>query len=293
MRKKKTYLFGIPVEKKVKTRIVLCSIFAALFFLIYIILSFFYEPKVENVSVLIPNSGLSQSVFDTQNMTYSTVADYTAKHTFKNVPFTIDTVLSQSAKLGNGEVYNSGEYYFYYSDMDKNEDIGSVLVNELTDVLLLGGDKESTTISTVFTDNGYINGCEGVFYILNMTACRDSSVVNGSLCIYELNVHDAIYDGDRKLLVGCLTIGDVAVNTYENLCTLAYANVATLQYSEAIEKSLKNEANKENATNEENVADGENSTDGEESVDEPELTEPAEGQPQDNGDREEQVVEDE
>lgn len=283
MKRKKTYLFGIPIDRKVKVRILICTGIAVFFLLMYIILSFFYVPPTEEVAVVMPSSGLSQSVFDTQNMTYTSVEGYTEKHSFKNVPFTIDTVPSQSAKIGEGEIYSSGEYYFYYSDMEKDADISSTLINELTDVLLLGGDKNRTTVSMVSKENGYINGCEGVFYILNIVACRDKSVVNGSLCVYELDVNSQIYDGERKLLVGCLTIGDVMANTYENICTLAYSDIMTLQYSKEVEQMLENgakeDAVEENGT-EEIVQDGQSEG------------ESQEGQTE-GGSQEENVVEDE
>ena len=234
MRRKKTYLFGIPVSRDVKWKVVLFTVLAILSLLFFIILSFFDEP--EEVMYVMPESGLSQSLFDSQNMVYQPVEGYSKEHLFKQMPFSIDTVDGPSAYTGNGTVYNSGDYYFYYSECDEAAVVTEVVKNEMTDVLLLAGDKSMTNISILKQDKGYINGCEADYYIMEVMAYRGEITSLGTLCLYRLKVSPDIYESEKVLLVGCMNIGVVSPETYTNVRELVYPDITTMKFREDIAK---------------------------------------------------------
>lgn len=223
---KKITLFGIPVRKEVKGKVILFLVLAVLCLFLYIVLMFFDKPIV--VEYQMPGGNLSQTLFDSQNMEYKKVDGYPTKHAFNGLPFTIDTISGQSAKVGNGAVYNSGDYFLYYSEMGSEEQITEVVKRELTDVLLLAGEKERTILEIKKEENGYINGCEATYYMMQVNAYRDKESVSAILCLYSLKVNEDIYSTEKYMLVGCLSTALVSQEVYDGIQQLAHMSITTL-----------------------------------------------------------------
>ncbi len=230
---KKDTLFSLPMERKTKYLIIICSILAVIAILLYIILCFFSVE--EEVSVVYPSSGLSQSIFDSQNMVYGKVEGFSKEHVFSGAPFTIDTVDGQKAVIGNGSVYQSSPYYFYYSTLDGLEDVSARIRGELTGVLLLSADPLSTSVVMLAEESGYVNGCDAKFYVAEIDAVSGKESEKGFMCFYVLDVNDVIYGGEKKLLIGCMSKESEIQTGLENLKQLALANISTLQYKSELE----------------------------------------------------------
>lgn len=227
-------LFSIPMDRKTKHLVIICGILAVFFLILYIILCFFAVE--EEMPMVYPQSGLSQSVFDSQNMVYSSVEGYSNVHTFGGAPFTIDTVDGQKAVIGGASIYQSGVYYFYYSELDSGEDVAARLRSELTAVLLLSADALNTSVAILAEERGYINGCEATFYVVELTALEGNDSVTRHMCLYVLDVNDVIYGGDKKLLVGCMGGNMYSVEGLEALKQLAFKDIYTLTYRAELEE---------------------------------------------------------
>ena len=236
---KKVTLFGIPMRRDVKVKTIVFMCLAAVCLLLYVVLLFFDKPV--QVELRVPASGLTQTLFDSQNMEYKALSGFPIKHTFTSMPFTIDTLEGQSAKVGNGMVYNSGDYFLFYSEMTDAEQVVDVIKEELTDVLLLAGEKERTLVEVKTQERGYVNGCEATYYIALVTAYRGEESATASLCVYSLKVNEDIYKSDKVLLVGCMSTAPLSQETYDGIQQLSYMNITTLQFKKDLVKELEEE----------------------------------------------------
>lgn len=236
---RKSTLFGIPMDGKTKAVIILCGILAVFCILFYILLCF--VPNKEEIVVELPGGGLSQSVFDSQNMEYVSVNGFDEVHSFEKIPFTIDTVSGQRADIGDGAVYASAPYYFYYSEIKHNEDMEDTVKKELTDVLVLSADSSLTQIECIKEESGYVNGCEAIYYLLKVSVNSEKEPVEAYLSIYRLHINDVLYKSDIGLLVGCMACDMYSTEGLEALQTLSYSAITTLRYSKELEKEQSND----------------------------------------------------
>ncbi len=221
------------MNTKSKVIIVLCSVFAVLFLVLYIVLGFFKPVIVDEL--VYPASGLSQSVFDSQNMVYVQTDGYVNKHYFRKVPYTIDTASGARAGIGDGAFYESEPYYFYYSELGIKEDMVSVLKEEMTDILSITANEADTVVEILKEEQGYINGCVATFYVLRVAAGQ----VTSHMCLYRMHINDDNYKSDWDLLVGVMDkYATATTESLNNLFTLANASVHTMAYSKEIEEAL-------------------------------------------------------
>lgn len=236
------------MNTKSKVIIIICSVFAVAFLALYIVLGFFKPVVVEELYY--PSGGLSQSVFESQNMTYLQTNGYSNKHSFWNVPYTIDTVSGKRAGIGNGAFYQSEPYYFYYSELPVGGDMVETIKKEMTDILSITANESDTTVQVLSEGSGYINGCSATFYVLSVAAGQ----VNSSVCVYRMHISDGIYKSDYDLLVGVLDKNlAVTTETLNNLYTLVSKSVYTMQYNKELHESITKRM--ENAAVEETVVE--------------------------------------
>lgn len=255
------------MNTKTKVIIAICAVFAVCSLVFYIVLGFFKPVVVQEV--VYPGGNLSQSVFDSQNMKYVETQGLGVEHSFKSVPYTIDTADGVKAGIGNGAFYKKEPFYFYYSEASVNEATSDVLKREVTDILSLTAKEADTKIDVLKEESGYINGCTANYTVLRVAAGSGVSY----MCLYRLHINEDLYASEGDLFVGVMGIGEnVSSDSLQNLCTLANSSVYTMQYSKTLDEKLMKQKQEQQKDAEKN--EKEEASNGDVSLDEGKTEEP-------------------
>ena len=233
----KTFL-GIKMTKKQKM-LLLAGIPVGLICLLFYLILAFFEKEAE-IPVSMPNGGLSSSIFDSQNQTYKSESAFQARHTFLHVPYTIDTVEGQKVMVGNGSVYEHAPYYFYYSELAPDADIVEVLKEELSSVLLFRAKPQHTKVEVLHKEQGFVNGCSAIFYMLRITATDGENLQTKYMALYRLHLDPSVYETEWEMLVGCMS-QDYSTEGFLALQTLSYSSIGSLKLDEKAQKRIEAE----------------------------------------------------
>lgn len=203
------------------------------------ILSYFEEPEVEVVTV--PQSGLSNSVFVSQNMSYMSNEALTTEHPFTTVPYTVDVMDSSKASVDGGTVYTWGDYYLYLSEIPLADDLEPTIKTQLCDILLYGSSPENISIEEFITQSGYVNGFSATYHGYKLTLeVENGTDITTYLLLYELCFDEIVYaDSPSKLIVGAMT----PVYSTDSLASckmLIDAVVHTFYYDASLAKKIEN-----------------------------------------------------
>lgn len=212
----------------------------ALFVLIPVVVIFgivalvlgFYE-KAEPEEIVFPDSGLSDSIFDSQNMEYVENENFTNTYMFVNEPYKIDTIQTSSATIDTGCVFDSGNYYFYYAEVKKTDLTRDVVKEQFSRVLKYDASDEETTITALNSDSGFINGFSAEYGLYCISVNDNDAPQSAYMLCYRLIIADADdFEDHYDLIVG------VATKNYTNpaldgAMQLCRANLLTLQYDKA------------------------------------------------------------
>lgn len=228
-------MFGLEITKKQKILVFTGVPIGVMCFLFYLLLALF-EGEGDR-SIAMPTGGLTSSIFDSQNQTYKGEEALKEKHSFQQIPYTIDTVDGAKAMVGNGSIYEHAPFYFYYSELKKHTDLETVLKEELSSVLLYGANPSLTDINVLYEEKGFVNGCEAVFYVMEVTAKKDTENVTQYVALYRLHLDASVYETEWEMLVGCMS-GDYSTEGLLALKTLSFSSVGSLKLDETAKKRI-------------------------------------------------------
>ena len=165
-------------------------------------------------------------------MNYTAIEGLNTKAEFQKIPFTIDVIDGKKAAVGNAQVYYTEPYYFYFTELGREDNLTSAIMEEYTPVIDVDADSTQTVVDYLYEEEGYINGCEAVYKIVQVTA-EGGDVHRGIL--YRLHITDEIYESGTDIVIACLSDA-VSSDILANAQQLAYASIFTLQYSKALDK---------------------------------------------------------
>lgn len=243
---------------KKKERIALCILIpvVAIFGIAAVMLGF-YE-KAEPEEIVFPDSGLSDSIFDSQNMEYVENENFTNTYMFVNEPYKIDTIQTSSATIDTGCVYDSGDYYFYYAEVKKTDSTRDVVKEQFSKVLKYDASAKDSTITALNSDSGFINGFSAEYSLYCISVNDTESPQNAYMICYRLIIADSDdFEDHYDLIIGVATRNytnyalDGAMQLcHTNLLTLQYDKVAALDMIEDKERKAR-EATEDNEPQEE------------------------------------------
>lgn len=205
-----------------KKQIMISAILGVICVVFYFILGFFKQEPV--VEVVYPESGLSDSIFDYQNMVHTSVAGMDSKFSFQNMPFTVDLPDGARASVGDATVIEKNGFYFMVGEIAPDALTESYVSAALTSVVEAGGDVLATTVTKLDTKEGYINGCLSKYALYEMKTGSGAAVY---VTVMRLNIHPSIYDTETGLVIGCMS-GDDSNEGLSNIQGLTEAVVRTL-----------------------------------------------------------------
>lgn len=226
---------------KKSTKVVLIFSSIILVFLLVLIGIISYFEKLQPEEIVYPGSGLSGSIFDTQNTTYTPNASFPEVYGYKNVPYLLDVPASNKASVGDGTTYrlNNG-LYIYTSEFPFNTDIDYTLSHELGKTLMLDCNDDMTIVETMKEEIGYRNGFGIVYDCKNMYISNGEQTIKAILLTYYVELPEE----DEDVLIG--VIATVESNeAIRQMKDVLDAELATFRYDEKhldeIEKRIKDE----------------------------------------------------
>lgn len=228
-------LFGLEITRKQKRMVFIGIPAGVLCLFMYLLLSLFEQDFVS--PVYMPSGGLSSSIFDSQNQTYKSEESFKNKNSFRNVPYTIDTIEGKKAVVGNACVYEYAPYYFYYSELMQFADLKTALKNELTGILLFGAEPEQTQLEILYEETGFVNGCSASFYMIKITAKDGETEETKYMALYRLHLDNSVYETDWDMLVGCMS-GEYSTEGFLALQRLSYSSIGSLKLDEKAQKRI-------------------------------------------------------
>lgn len=226
---------------KNKILVAVLSVFFILFMTISQVLAGLNVNKPEEK--VLPASGLSDSIFESQNTSYVENPDLPQKLKFKTIPYTIDVPSVAGAVVDEGNIYKvSDSIYLYITEFNPLEKyLQNAVTAELGKALLMNYNNELTQMSSAAEEDGFINGYGAVYKILDMTVTDSTQLVPSTTIGYEISVPEY----DNKIFVSVVSqtaIAETDNQTMANMKVLLDQLVMTLQYSEEVKAEIDGKA---------------------------------------------------
>lgn len=181
---------------------ILCPVIVLLWLFVTILKAFVV---VEEEPLRYPSGGLSESIFDSQNMTYTSSQNFSSVYSYKKIPYDIGCVSADSASIGNGVVYPvSDGVYLYFSvipDEDININIHEFCMNEFSKALLYNYSVENSSYQNASYDKGFLNGFSVIYNLDILKITDNETALDAALFTYVCDVENYGYD----MVVGVAT----------------------------------------------------------------------------------------
>lgn len=227
------------MTKQRKSQLIVMIILAVIFGIIVLILGLFKEPELEEL--IIPEGNLSNSLFDSQNTTYVPNESFPGKYSCTMIPYTVDTVDVDGAVVDTGIVYPAGNYYFYFSEVSKEERTSNCVGRQFAKVLNFDYNPEEVLVETMQTESGFINGFGAEYQVVHLRVPGpDGKDRDAYLTTYRLSITAS---ETRDLIVGVAT-GTLSTESLSQAKQLLDAVIPTVQFDEKLDKELKDAAQK-------------------------------------------------
>ncbi len=226
---------------KKSTKVVLIFSSVILVFLLVLIGIISYFERLQPEEIVYPGSGLSGSIFDTQNSSYTPNASFPEVYGYKNVPYLLDVPASNKASVGDGTTYrlNNG-LYIYTSEFPFNTDIDYTLSTQLGKTLMLDCNDDMTIVETMKEEIGYRNGFGIVYDCKNMYISNGTNTIKAILLTYYVELPEE----DEDVLIG--VIATVETNeAIRQMKDVLDAELATFRYDEKHLKEIEQRIDKE------------------------------------------------
>lgn len=233
------------MKKSDKVWLIVLSILAVLLFgALFVVRT--KQAEQQKVTVELPPSTLTGSLFESQNTVYVADDGLTETLLLAHIPYQLDVPNAENAVSGNGVIYNFSSHYMMYVSELQNADKKTVL-SEYSKAVLMSATDENCTYTDVLSETGYLNGFEMEYFIMKCKISDGGVIEERCIVGYIIQIPD--YDYDLVLAVG----SDVySTSTLENAKACADALVKTIQYNKELaarlEKAQELEEDSENAS---------------------------------------------
>lgn len=208
---------------KMPKSVYVTAILAVLLLGIYVVCGFYETAPTEEV--VYPDAGLSDSIFELQNMTYAPVAGLDETIALDGIPFEVGAVSGSEAVVGGAKVRTNNGYYFLYDVAQASESTEGIIKNSMTGVLSSSADALATEVVLLDSASGYLHGCNAAYGLYSV---KTADGQQGWLCLYRLKVGETIHETDREIVLGCMSKA-YGTQGLANVNGFARAMVSTLR----------------------------------------------------------------
>lgn len=194
----------------------------------------------ERETVLLPESTLTGSLFESQNTVYVEDKDLTETLLLTQIPYQLDVPEVESAVSGNATIYNMSSHYMIYISELQGASKDSVL-SEYSKAVLMGASDNNCTYTEVLSEVGYLNGFEMEYFIIKCKISDGSAIEERYMLGYIIQIPD--YDYDLVIAMG----GDVySTSTLQNSKACVDALLKTIQYNKVLAEEIEERREDEN-----------------------------------------------
>lgn len=225
------------MDKTSKVISIILAVVAVILFGVYIFLN--NVNKTIPKELVYPESGLSQSIFDSQNTKYRQIDNYTRTDTFTMCPYSYDIADADMARVSDyGRIYKvSDSMYFYTTEYKKEENIDTIMRNELSQAVMVDSNKEMTAVDNIIHDEGYLNGFKADYLIDSMTVTNGTRTVCVYITGYILTITDKEDDHGYRMFVGVMSGGN-DTDTYAAGKEIVDSVIGTYRFSDEVQNNL-------------------------------------------------------
>lgn len=233
------------MKKSTKIILIVSGVMMASLIILIAIISYFESLQPEEIEY--PGSGLSGSIFETQNTSYAANASLPATHEYKNVPYLLDVPASNKAKVEDGTTYRlNSTLYIYTSEFPFNTDVDYTLSTQLGKILMLDCDDNMTFLETKKEEIGYRNGYGIVYDVKDMYVSNGESSMKAIIMSYYVELPEETED----VLIGVMSTVE-SNDAIRQMKDVLDAELATFRYDEDQEKEIANRIKEEERAAEE------------------------------------------
>ena len=185
--------------------------------------------------IIYPKSGLSESLFVSQNMKYTPDEKLTKEHHFSLVPYMFDVPEVDAAKVDTGSLYGiSDGLYLYATEYAKDKPIDIIMREQLSKVVLIDFDKNLSSIENLVLEKGYVNGFKAEYRIDCITTSNGEEYKNAYILGYNLLLEEF----DYNMYVGIATLNE-STELYKLSKQWVDVILGTYQFDEALDEKMK------------------------------------------------------
>lgn len=205
---------------------------AVVMFLLYFAIVLFKPQTPEVVSF--PASNLTASIFDAQNMKYRKVTGMDTKVVLSDTAYTVDAPPGEKAVVDGAQIVLYEGYYFFYDVRDEGTSMDNRLRATLSSVLSMNSDPLACEVTCLASETGYINGCQGYFYLYKVAAEEAEQYI----ALYDLEVYGGRgLPSGKHIVVGTMGSG-YSTSTFKTLQGVSESLVYTLRLDEKLADEL-------------------------------------------------------
>lgn len=227
------------MKKSTKVILIVSGVMMASLIILIAILSYFESLQPEEIEY--PGSGLSGSIFETQNTSYAANPSFPATHEYKNVPYLLDVPASNKAKVEDGTTYRlNNTLYIYTSEFPFNTDVDYTLSTQLGKILMLDCDDNMTFLETKKEEIGYRNGYGIVYDVKDMYVSNGETSMKAIIMSYYVELPEETED----VLIGVMSTVE-SNDAIRQMKDVLDAELATFRYDEDQEKNIANRIKEE------------------------------------------------
>lgn len=226
------------MTKTTKILIVVLAILAVVLGVFYIILGNYVQEEEE--VIFYPPSGLSDSIFESQNPEYVPNESFPQTVECTYIPYTYDTIAGDGVIIGSAKVFPAGDYFLYFSEVPNTLRTTEQIRQQFSQVLRYDcPDSASQIRAEADTERGFIDGFSTEFSVSALSVqMEDASIGEAHILSYRLQItaEDA-YPYDLIIAVATPQLSNDSLTTCKSVLD---ALVYTVQYSDDVsEKILK------------------------------------------------------
>ena len=220
------------MKKSTKVVLIISGVVIVLLGTLIAIITYFESLQPEEIEY--PGSGLSGSIFETQNTSYAPNASLPQQHKYENVPYLLDVPQASKAQIEEGTTYKLNNYlYIYTSEFPFNTDIDYTLSRQLGKILMLDANDDMTFLETMKEEVGYKNGYGVVYDVKNMYVSNGTDSVKAVVMTYYIELPEESED----VVIGALSTVE-SNDAIRNMKDILDAELITFRYDEEQQRDI-------------------------------------------------------
>ena len=236
------------MSKKEKALVGVFTFLSLFLIAVYALMHHFASKKAE--SLIYPKGNLSDSLFVSQNNTYTDNAALPNPRELTKAPYLINLPDGDEA-VSNGAVIlkAADSVYVYYAEHDEETDAESLFLDSFPSAIMMNFSKTYTYAQAFESQSGYINGM-GADYLFDLVSISDG--------VKQSSVYAAIYDlkmSDERFLTVSVVTTESGSDKFSEIKAILDAVTKTVRYDEKLDKKQQKEVKEEETKSPEEVSE--------------------------------------